>query len=124
MNHTITNSSGKIFIVVLLTGFAAAAFANSAGADDGGQATVSIQVAEREATATVPCRIHLFDSAGKPVKPEGYPFWHDHFVCDGEARFKLPAGEYRCEIERGPEFTSIKKSFVAKANQTLTFEEK
>ncbi len=55
-------------------------------------------------------RIHLTDGAGKavdPARPE-LPFWHDHFVCDGRASVPVPSGIYRYEIEKGPEWKSIK----------------
>ena len=51
----------------------------------------------------LPCRIHLTDAAGKPQAAPGQPFWKDHFVCPGRAAIPLPAGEYKYEIERGPE---------------------
>jgi len=51
----------------------------------------------------LPCRIHLADAAGKPVRAEGLPFWRDHFVCPGSVELPLPAGAYRAEVERGPE---------------------
>jgi hypothetical protein len=86
-------------------------------------ASVSISVSEAGTTTPLPSRVHLIDSAGKPVKPEGYPFWHDHFVCDGAARVKLPAGEYRYEIERGPEYSAAKKPLVVKAGEALSVTE-
>lgn len=86
-------------------------------------ATVSITVSEAGSTVPLPCRIHLFDSADKPIRTEGYPFWHDHFVCDGTAQLKLPAGEYRYEIERGPEYASVRKSFAVKAGGALAIAE-
>src|SRR5262245_38858245 len=52
----------------------------------------------------LPARVHLYDAAGKPVRPEGLPFWRDHFVCAGQADLPLPPGEYRYEVERGPEY--------------------
>ncbi len=52
----------------------------------------------------VPCRIHLKDAAGKPVRRGGLPSWHDHFVCDGLAKLELPPGAYSYEIDRGPEY--------------------
>lgn len=54
--------------------------------------------------ATLACRIHLTDDSGEPQRPDGYPFWNDHFVCDGKAMIHLPAGDYRYQIERGPEY--------------------
>ena len=55
----------------------------------------------------VPCRIHLFGPDGEPVKPDGYPSWNDHFVCDGRAELQLAPGVYRYEVERGPEHARI-----------------
>jgi len=53
---------------------------------------------------TLPCRVHLRDVDGNPLRAEALPFWNDHFVCPGEARVTLTPGEYSYEIERGPEY--------------------
>lgn len=67
-----------------------------------------------EATQTpVPCRIHLLGPDGKPVRAPELPFFRDHFSCRGTAQLELPPGEYRYEIERGPEFKQVTGSFVA-----------
>ena len=89
------------------------------GADSPG--TIEFTVQDAATKETVPCRIHLLDSAGKPVKPEGItlPFWRDHFVCDGAAKVQVPAGEYRYEIERGPEYAAARQQIVVKAGETL-----
>ncbi|MFO0840810.1 MAG: CehA/McbA family metallohydrolase [Gemmataceae bacterium] len=55
----------------------------------------------------LPARVHLYDSAGKPVRPEGLPFWRDHFACPGQADLPLVPGDYRYEIERGPEYEPV-----------------
>src|SRR5204863_2916169 len=55
----------------------------------------------------VPCRIHLYDSAGQTPKIPGWPSWNDHIVCDVAASLEIPAGKYRFEIERGPEYTTV-----------------
>lgn len=72
-----------------------------------------------------PCRIHLLDANGKPVKPEdlALPYWKDHFVCDGSASFSLPPGNYRYEIERGPEYASIQKPLTASPGSVVRIEE-
>ena len=63
-----------------------------------------------EAGNPLAARIHLMDSAGKPVDPmrPELPFWHDHFVCDGTASVRVGAGNYHYEIEKGPEWKSVK----------------
>jgi hypothetical protein len=65
---------------------------------------VRILVTDRATGKPVPCRIHLRDSAGKPVPAAKLPFWRDHFVCPGTVRLELPAGRYPFEVERGPEY--------------------
>ena len=52
----------------------------------------------------VPCRIHVKDTAGKPVRAAGLPFWRDHFVCAGTAQLELSPGDYSYEIDRGTEY--------------------
>jgi hypothetical protein len=72
-----------------------------------GQETGRLEVVVREGKQAVPCRIHLYDSANKTPKVPGWPAWNDHIACDALARLELPAGKYRYEIERGPEYNSI-----------------
>ncbi len=66
-----------------------------------------VEVEVREKGRAVPCRIHFYDSEGKTPKISGWPAWNDHIVCDAGARLEIPAGKYRYEVERGPEFTAI-----------------
>jgi hypothetical protein len=76
------------------------AAAGIAGAETG---RLEIAVVD-EAGQPLPCRIHLYDQAGKPQRAEGLPFWRDHFNFPGKVELDLPAGAYRFEIERGPEY--------------------
>ncbi len=55
----------------------------------------------------LPCRIHLKDEQDEPIKAKGQPFWRDHFVCSGRVAVDLPPGNYRYEIERGPEYERL-----------------
>src|SRR5262245_18727680 len=55
----------------------------------------------------MPCRVHLADITGRPHQPPGLPFWKDHFVFDGRVNLKLPSGQFKYEIERGPEWKRI-----------------
>src|SRR5262249_2486240 len=67
-------------------------------------AGVRFTVVDFDTGQPVPGRIHRKDNAGKPVRPKGLPFWHDHFVCSGVAESDLAPGVYRYEIDRGPEY--------------------
>jgi hypothetical protein len=71
-----------------------------------GQDTGRLAVVVRDSSGTVPCRIHLHDYANKTPKVPGWPAWDDHLTCDAGARLELPAGHFRFEIERGPEYRS------------------
>src|SRR5690349_8667380 len=81
--------------------------------------SVRLTTLSPEILGPVPCRIHLKDSYAKPIRAPGLPFWNDHFVCMGEVSLKLPLGSYTCEIERGPEYSSISNTFKLEQNEPL-----
>ena len=82
---------------------------------------VEFVVLDGAIASPLPSRIHLQDSAGRPMKPPVLPAWSDHFVCDGKATIELPPGAHRYVIERGPEYTSVSGRFqVADAPLHLT----
>jgi len=76
---------------------------------------IVISVSDPETRQPAAARVHLKDSAGGPQRPPGLPFWRDHFVQSGQARFDLPAGTYTYEIERGPEFGRAAGTVTVKA---------
>jgi hypothetical protein len=76
-----------------------------------GAATVEIRVRDKKTDQPLPCRLHLKDTAGKPVRHPELPYWFDHFVCPGNVKLQLEAGKYTIEIERGPEFSRAAHSF-------------
>ena len=102
-------------IVFLLTSFLAAAEPSR----------IEWNIRDAATKEKTPCRIHLLDANGKPVKPVGLtlPYWKDHFVCDGSASFSLPSGDYRYEIERGPEYAPIQKPLTASPGSVVRIEE-
>jgi hypothetical protein len=55
----------------------------------------------------VPCRVHLANAMGEPVKAAGLPFFRDHFTCDGRVVLNLQPGKYTYAVERGPEFERL-----------------
>jgi hypothetical protein len=63
-----------------------------------------LTVVDSETGKPLPCRVHLKDETGKAIRGNGLPFWRDHFVCAGRAELDLDPGNYRYEIERGPEY--------------------
>ncbi len=82
--------------------------------------SVELKILELVGARAVPARIHLYDPGGKPVQPPGYPFWKDHFVCDGSAKLTLAPGTYRYEIERGPEYDASVGDLVVHPDQDQT----
>ncbi|HEX4143295.1 MAG TPA: CehA/McbA family metallohydrolase [Pirellulales bacterium] len=85
----------------------------SAGGDAragvGGQ--LEINVVDHETGQPVACRVHLTNQAGKVQKPPKVPFWHDHFVIDGNLTLKLPSGNFNFVVERGPEYLIVTGHF-------------
>jgi hypothetical protein len=69
-----------------------------------------------EKGATVPCRIHLRRADGNFWKSSKWPAFADHFVFSGKATLSIPADSYTYEIERGPEYRSLRGSFLAGSN--------
>ena len=55
---------------------------------------LEITVVDRETGEPLACRMHLKNPRGRPHRPRGLPFWHDHFVFDGNVRLTLPNGRY------------------------------
>ena len=81
-------------------------------------AQVTLTIRETGRAEPLPARVHLQDSSCKPVKPPGSPAWHDHFVCAGSVEVALTSGDYRIEIERGPEFSSVATNFTVGESAT------
>lgn len=65
---------------------------------------LTFNVFDKDTGSPVACRMHLKNAKGKPVKVPDVPYWHDHFVFDGQITLELPKGRYTFEIERGPEY--------------------
>jgi hypothetical protein len=86
------------------------------GASSGG---VEITVRDKKSGQLTPCRMHVKDSAGKPQRANGLPFWFDHFVSPGKAVLQLEPGKYTIEIERGPEFKRLAEAFEVKDKENL-----
>jgi len=53
---------------------------------------IRLTVLDFDTGKPLPCRIHMKDDAGKPVRPKGLPFWYDHFVCPGVVELDLAPG--------------------------------
>ncbi len=70
-----------------------------------------------EAGRALPCRVHLFDAQGEPRLAADLPAWKDHFVCPGHASLTLEPGDYRYEIERGPEYQRVSGRITVAADR-------
>ena len=85
-------------------------------------AEIAVTILDQSTSQPVPCRVHLKDGAGQPVRPAKLPFWRDHFVCPGAVQLQLAPGQYAYEIERGPEYWVRTGSFTVSdsTNQSFT----
>ena len=69
-------------------------------------AELTIRTTSITDASPLPARIHLLSPEGKAVRPSnGLPFWFDHVSSPGSAEFRLDAGRYTYQIERGPEWS-------------------
>ncbi len=83
----------------------------------GAPAGIEITVLDAGLGRQTPCRIHLKDESGKPVRHPKLPFWNDHFVCDGRVELELAPGKYAYEIERGPEYEMSAGGFTVQPDR-------
>jgi len=88
----------------------AVAWLSMAGAVRAGQ--FEVQVVDRATGRLLACRMHLKNERGRVQRPQGAPFWHDHFVFDGSIQLRLPTGRYTFEMECGPEYHTRDGHFV------------
>lgn len=90
-----------------------------------GMGRIEFELLDDKSGNVTPCRIHLIGSDDKPVKPIdlAHPYWRDHFVCPGTASVKVPAGEYRYEIDRGPEYRLLRNKCVVAEDQIVQIRE-
>jgi hypothetical protein len=113
MHRSFNAFSGWLCLGLALAGCRAAA--------QGVGGSVEFTVIDRATGEPVPCRIHLSDRAGKPLRPRTLPaplpFWRDHFACSGLARLDLAPGDYVYEVERGPEWARAAGKFTVAAQE-------
>jgi len=69
-------------------------------------------VLDKDTGKPIACRMHLIAANKKPRKPDGVPYWHDHFALPGKILLKLPLGDYSFVLERGPEYLDQKGHFT------------
>src|SRR5262245_55327768 len=69
-------------------------------------------VVDKQTKQQLPARIHLKNAAGRMAKPpKGAPTWKDHYVFDGATTLLLPNGNYKFELECGPEYLDMHGHF-------------
>ncbi|MEX2139480.1 MAG: hypothetical protein WD894_09475 [Pirellulales bacterium] len=66
---------------------------------------LELSAIDRDTGKPIAVRVHLQNvTTKKPVKPPGVPALDDHFVFYDKVKLKLPLGNYRFVMERGPEY--------------------
>jgi hypothetical protein len=79
---------------------------------------VEIRVVDSKTGDLIPCRMHLKDQNGKPVKVPKTIAWNDHFLVPGKVVLSLKPGAYTFEMERGPEYKLRTGNFLIERNAT------
>jgi hypothetical protein len=77
-----------------------------------------IRVVDDATGEPVAARMHLRNARGRPIQPRNLPAWHDHFVFPGQVVLELSPGEYRYELERGPEYRLVAGHFTIQRRAT------
>jgi len=85
-------------------------------------AQLGFRIVDAASLEPIPCRIHLLNAAGKAQKPDGLPYFHDHFVCEGTVAVSVAPGAYTYEIERGPEFEMVQGELALTSGQVFALE--
>lgn len=110
MFHTLRRSLlGACCLVLACGGWQGVAWSAAGG-------KLKIVVVDKDTGKPIPCRIHLKNQAGVAQKAGPLPFWHDHFVCNGEIELAFRKGNYTFEIERGLEYVWQKGYFIINDN--------
>jgi len=85
-----------------------------------------IEVVDSETGQPIAARMHLRNSRGRPVKLRlpGVAFYKNHFYIDGKQTLPLRKGQYRFELESGPEYRTRSGHFeiVRHADDTKRIE--
>ena len=85
---------------------------NLSTTEAGGGGQLVLTVVDRDTHQPIACRMHLkrtnpsHPDRSRPFRVKGQPYWHDHFVFNGEITLKLPRGDYSFELEHGLEYVT------------------
>ena len=85
-------------------------------------AQLGFRIVDAASLEPIPCRIHLLNAAGEAQKPDGLPYFHDHFVCEGTVAVSVAPGAYTYEIERGPEYEMAQGELALTSGQENALE--
>jgi hypothetical protein len=85
--------------------------------------TLALRVVDRATGAATVARVSILDAGGKFYAPPGALYRIDrgtgHFYCRDAAEFRLPVGEYRLRVRRGPEYLVAQQAVRVEPGQTV-----
>jgi hypothetical protein len=74
-----------------------------------------VEILDHATGQPVNARCYLTDAANKFWAPEDAPQYHkppeEHFIAAGKFEISLPAGHYKLQVERGPEYRAAVRAF-------------
>jgi hypothetical protein len=109
MMHIPNLAPAKLLVLVMAAALFLGLTERTASAATG---QLELTVVDKDTGQPIACRMHLLGPGKRPRKPEGVPYWYDHFAMPGKILLKLPLGEYSFVLERGLEYLDIKGRFV------------
>lgn len=98
--------------IAILVAVAAVSFALSERAALASTGQLELTVVDKDTGRPIACRMHLTGPGKRPRRPDGVPYWHDHFALPGKILLKLPLGQYSFVLERGLEYLDMKGRFA------------
>lgn len=102
---------GSVFAV----GFAAIALGEAKG-------RLQVEIFDQATGQAVNARCYLTDAANKFWAPAGAPQYNKpperHFIAAGKFEISLPPGQYKLQVERGPEYRAVAREIETAAGAT------
>jgi len=102
---------GSVFAV----GFAAIALGEAEG-------RLQVEIFDQATGQAVNARCYLTDAANKFWAPAGVPQYNKpperHFIAAGKFEISLPPGQYKLQVERGPEYRAVAREIETAAGST------
>jgi hypothetical protein len=85
---------------------------------------LQLRTVDKGSNSPAVARVSIVDKGGKFYAPPGAMYrierGNGHFYCSGATEVRLPAGDYRLSVWRGPEYRTARQSLRVAADEAVT----